>query len=102
MNMKLTALVAAVISVGVAVPAAAAVNARQLNQERNIDAGLRSGKLTRGEARTLKSEIRAIEFQKAKFERDGHYTKREKAIIHRRQDAVAHRMDRLKSNGRRG
>ena len=94
--------IAAVATVATSVPAAALVNARQLNQERNIDAGVRSGKLTQREARSLRAEVRAIAAQKAALTRDGRYSQRDKNIIHARQDRLAHRIDRLKANGRRG
>ena len=100
MNKTVTAIVAALSLAAVAAPAGAVVNARQLNQERNIDAGVRSGKLTPREASTLRAEVRAIERQKRAFERHG-YTRVEKARIHTMQDALANRIDRLKMNGRR-
>ncbi len=83
-------------------PAHAAVNARQLNQERNIDAGVRSGKLTQREARSLRAEVRAIENNKRAYTRDGRYSNREKAMIHDQQAALSNRIDKLKANGRRG
>ena len=73
MNRLIIAMAAAASVATCAVPAAAQVNARQLNQERNIDAGVRSGKLTPREAATLRSEVRAIEYQARKFKRDGRY-----------------------------
>ena len=101
MNRLIIAIAAAASVATCAVPAAAQVNARQLNQERNIDAGVRSGKLTPREAATLRSEVRAIEYQARKFKRDGRYTQHEKDIIHARQAALAEKIDRLKANGRR-
>ena len=100
MKRTLTAIAAALSVAAMAAPASAAVNARQLNQERNIDAGVRSGKLTPREARNLRAEIRAIERQKHVYERDGRYTQREKDAIHSRQAVVAAKIDRLKHNGR--
>lgn len=100
MNKALTAIVAALGIAAAAAPAAAAVNARQLNQERNIDAGVRSGKLTPREASNLRGEVRAIERQQRVFARGG-YTRIEKARIHDMQDALGNRIDRLKMNGRR-
>lgn len=102
MNKTLTAIVAALSLAAVAAPAGAAINARGLNHDRLIDAGERSGKLTRAEARTLRAEQNAIERKKRRFERDGNYTRREKAIIHDQQEAAARHIDRLKANGRRG
>lgn len=102
MKLKFTALVAAVAMLGVSMPAAAAVNARQLNQQRNIDAGVRSGKLTYREARTLRMDVKAIERNKRAYTRDGRYSNREKARIHAQQEALSNKIDRLKANGRRG
>lgn len=101
MNRFIVAMAAAATVATCSVPAAAQVNARQLLQERNIDAGVRSGKLTPREASTLRSEVRAIEYQTRKFKRDGRYTRGEKDIIHSRQAALARKIDRLKNNGRR-
>lgn len=101
MKRTLTALAAALSVVAMAAPASAAVNARQLNQERNIDAGVRSGKLTSREATNLRMEVRAIERQKARYSRDGRYTQREKDAIHAQQAALSNKIDRLKANGRR-
>lgn len=100
---KLVATCAAVIAMAsLTAPATAAVNARQLNQQRNIDAGLRSGKLTRAEYNTLKTEQRLIERNQRRLARDGNYSRRDKAAIHAQQDAAARNIDRLKANRRRG
>ena len=101
MNRTLATIAAALSVATLAVPATAAVNARQLNQQRNIDAGVRSGKLTPREAAKLRMEVRAIERQYDRFKRDGRYTQGEKDIIHSRQAALSARIDHFKSNGRR-
>ncbi len=101
MKRTLTAIAAALSVAALAAPATATVNARQLNQERNIDAGVRSGKLTPREAANLRGEVRAIERQYNHFRRDGRYTQHEKDIIHSRQAALSTKIDRLKHNGRR-
>ena len=101
MNKTLLILTAALSAATLVAPAAAAINARGLNHIRLIDAGARSGKLTRAEARTLRAEQRQIERHKRRFEADGRYSKREKAVIHSQQDAAARHIDRLKNNGRR-
>ena len=100
MKLTLTAIAAALSLAAVAAPASAAVNARQLNQQRNIDAGVRSGKLTPREATNLRMEVRAIERHKARFTRDGRYTQREKDVIHAQQAALSNKIDRLKHNRR--
>ncbi len=101
MNRIMLAMAAAATVATCSVPATAQVNVRQLNQERNIDAGVRSGKLTAREARNLRAEVRAIEHQKRVYQRNG-YTRVEKARIHTMQDRLATKIDRLKANGRRG
>jgi len=72
MHRAILAMAAAASVATCSVPATAQRNARQLNQERNIDAGIRSGKLTTREARNLKAEVRAIERQARVYQRDGH------------------------------
>ena len=88
----------------VAAPATAAVNVRQLNQERRIDAGVRSGKLSPHEARKLKNEQRLIAIQKARMKarNGGHLTAAQKRLIHQRQDAADRHILRLKHNRVRG
>lgn len=102
MKRTITAIATALSILAVAAPAAAAINARDVNHSRLIDAGERSGKLTRAEARTLRAEQDAIQRNHRRFNRDGNYTRREKATIHDQQDVLARRIDRLKANGRRG
>ena len=69
------------------------VNARQLNQERRIDAGKRSGKLTQAETNRLKAEQHSISRLESqlKARHGGHLTVADKRRIHSRQDqANAH------------
>ena len=94
-------LIAALAALAVSAPAAASINARGLNHDRLIDAGARSGKLTRAEARILRDEQTRIEFKKDGFTADGDYSPREKRIIRDHQDAAARQIDRLKRNDRR-
>ena len=70
--------------------AAPVVNVRQANQERRIDAGTRSGKLTHREAARLKSEQRAIamEEKRMRARHGGRLTAHDKRIIHARQEAA--------------
>ena len=103
MKKLIIALSAGLMAIGAAAPAAAVVNVRQLNQDRRIDAGVRSGKLTPAEASKLHAEQRAIEREKARMKarHGGHLTKRDERIIHQRQDAANRRILHLKDNGRR-
>ncbi len=101
MHKTLTAVIAALSLAAVAAPAAAAINARQLNQMRNIDAGVRSGKLTPREAATLRAEQRMIERTKHVLKSRNGYGDGDERRIHRMQDAAARHIDRLKFNAAR-
>jgi hypothetical protein len=63
------------------------VNVRQLNQERRIDAGVRSGKLTHHEADKLTAQQHSIsnEAKAMRDEHGGHLTGVDKATLHARQ-----------------
>lgn len=91
---------------GLAAPvlAAPAANLRQLNQERRIDAGVRSGKLTPHEAGVLRSQQRAIavDKQRMKARHGGHLTRHDTAVIHARQRAANRRILMNKRNGYHG
>ena len=71
-----------------------AANLRQLNQERRIDAGVRSGKLTPHEAATLRAQQHSIsrEKQVMKASHGGHLTRRDRAMLHARQERANHRI----------
>ena len=81
---------AALASLGVAGVATAQspVNARQFNQERRIDAGVRSGKLTRAEEARLKAQQRsiALEERRMRARNGGRLTAHDKAVLHARQE----------------
>lgn len=72
MRIALT-LVAASAMAAAAAPALAApwenINARQAELDRRIDAGVRSGELTRGEARNLRDEFYGISWLEARYRR---------------------------------
>lgn len=80
------------------------VNARQLNQERRIDAGKRSGKLTAAEARRLKAQQYAIkrDEDRMRARHGGKLTARDKRIIHARQEQANRAILRQKHNRHRG
>jgi hypothetical protein len=83
----------AALTMGAAAEAQHPVNARQINQERRIDAGKRSGKLTHAETARLKAEQRSIARLEAqlKARHGGRLTAADKRLIHRRQEqANAH------------
>lgn len=98
------ALALATLAVGAAAEAQSPVNVRQANQERRIDAGTRSGKLTRSEAARLKAEQRSIARLKAdlKARHGGRLTAADKRLIHARQDAANRHILRQKHDTQRG
>ena len=104
--MKSTILALTITALGlVATPALAGpINARQINQERLIDAGERSGKLTRGEANMLNAEQRTIRRLDNQLHRQhgGHLTKRDHRILDARQDRAEINIRREKNDRQRG
>ncbi len=78
----------AVAAVLIALPLAAAagtrdpgVNQRQHNQQQRIQQGVKSGELTRGEARGLQAEQRHIRREEARYKSDGTLTRAERADL---------------------
>ncbi len=100
MNKIVLAATAAVMAAGVAMPAAAAINARQIKQRTSIDAGVRSGALTPYEARVLRQEQDLITRSKlhTKDRKGGHLNAADKKRVHDMQDAAERHIDRLKNN----
>lgn len=62
------------------------IDQRQAFQHNRIGQGIRSGELTRGEARGLMSEQRRIENIERAYRSDGHFSRDERADIQRRLD----------------
>ena len=58
------------------------VNARQADQRERIQQGVRSGELTRGEARQLGAEQRNIRQEERQYKSDGVLTKAERKDLH--------------------
>ena len=85
-------------------PATAAVNVRQLDQQRRIDAGKRSGKLTENERLQLKAEQRSIVRlqHRMKARHGGELTRRDEQILHARQRAAEQHIHHAKHNAHRG
>ncbi len=80
------------------------VNVRQLNQERRIDAGVRSGKLSPREAARLRHQQRSIKAEEAyrRSRHHGHLTAPDKRLIHARQDSANAMILKKKNNAVRG
>lgn len=98
-----TALLGA-LGFGAVAQAAPVVNVRQANQERRIDAGKRSGKLTHAEAARLKAEQRQIAMQEKRMRarHGGKLTARDRRTIHARQEAANRHILNQKSDAQRG
>ena len=100
MNRKIAILLAAASIAGAAAPAFAQgprpsdwtpLAQRQDNIERRIDDGMRSGQLTRREARNLRGEFNGLLRLEARYQRDG-LNFRERADLQQRYDALSARV----------
>ncbi len=104
MNKFINILVVAGLTLGSISTANAAINARQLNQQRLIDAGYRSGKLTYQEKARLRAQQRAITRQEARMSARGHgrLSKRDLRILHALQAQAKRDIQREKYDAQRG
>jgi Ni/Co efflux regulator RcnB len=100
MKRVVISLIAAASLAGAAVPAFAQgprpsdwqpLAQRQDNIERRIDQGVRSGQLTRREARNLHGQFRSLLRLEDRYRRDG-LNRRERADLQRRYDTLASRV----------
>lgn len=101
--MKTLAIAAALgLATLTALPAAAQINAREANQERRIDQGVRSGELTPREARRDERQQGRIDATVARerAHNGGRLTPYERARIDARQNRASARIYRTKHNGR--
>jgi hypothetical protein len=91
------------LALGTAAQADVGIDLRQANQQRQIDAGKRSGKLSLRERQILTNEQRAIKRQEARY-RDsrGRFTNREQGAIMAMLDRSQAHIDRMKRNHIRG
>lgn len=104
MNRFFLAAAAAVMAAGVAMPATAAINARQIQQRNSIDAGVRGGTINAHEARVLRQEQNLITRAKLRMKdhNGGHMSAADTKKIHDMQDAAARHIGRFKANPARG
>ncbi len=58
------------------------VNARQHHQQERIEQGVRSGELTRGEAKQLRQEERSARREEREYKSDGKLTRDERRDLH--------------------
>jgi hypothetical protein len=72
------------------------VNHRQHHQQERIQQGVKSGELTRGEARRLHAEQRHIRHEERAYKADGKLTGAERADLHRDQNRASRDIHRQK------
>lgn len=65
------------------------VNHRQHNQHERIGQGVKSGELTKGEARDLRGDQKDIRQEEQQFKSDGKLTKDERQELHQDQNAAS-------------
>lgn len=86
-HVMISALLAALVTLYFSTAAQAggqdsSVNARQQHQHQRIERGMHSGELTRGEARRLGHEQRAIRAEERRYRADGELGRAERADLH--------------------
>jgi hypothetical protein len=74
------------------------INQRHHNQERRINQGVRSGQLTRNEARHLRTREARINHDKRMAKADGHVTVAERRHLRREQNRTSRAIYRKKHN----
>ncbi|HTD41417.1 MAG TPA: hypothetical protein VK671_12400 [Mucilaginibacter sp.] len=104
MNIKILggALVAmlALTSIANAQTRTPVINHRQHTQERRINQGVRSGELTKNEARHLRADERKISRDKRMAKADGHVTGAERRHLRREENRTSRAIYRKKHNDR--
>lgn len=76
------------------------VTKRQVNQQKRIHQGVKSGELTRKEVVHLQKQQAHIQRTKKRVKADGVVTKRERAKLHRKQTRASKNVYRAKNNNR--
>ncbi len=77
------------------------VTERQVNQQRRINQGVKSGELTRREAGKLQAQQAKVQRTKTKAKADGVVTQGERAKIHHQQNAASRNIYRQKHDGQK-
>jgi Spy/CpxP family protein refolding chaperone len=75
------------------------VNAREHREQQRINQGIRSGELTRREARRLESGLARIRIDERFARADGHFTPRERARMQHELDRESRNIYRQKHDG---
>jgi len=76
------------------------VRERQMNQKARIREGVKSGELTKGEARKLHQEQKTIKAEKQMAKTDGKVTPEERAKLRKDQNKASRDIYKLKHNNR--
>jgi len=76
------------------------INHRQVRQEHRINKGVRSGELTRNEARSLRRGERNIQMEKRMAKADGRVTRAERRHLRHKENRMSRAIYRDKHNGR--
>jgi hypothetical protein len=76
------------------------INARQHNQERRINNGVRSGQLTRNETRHVRNDERRIRSEKRITKASGHVTPRQRTMLRHQENRTSRTIYRDKHNNR--
>jgi hypothetical protein len=74
------------------------IDRREANQQRRINQGIRSGKLTYKETYRLQRQQASINSQEAKFKSDGRLTRRERRVLNHRLNHASKNIYRAKHN----
>jgi hypothetical protein len=102
-SLKLLSLAASMLVAGtvLAQTATPVVTERQENQKARIAEGVKSGELTRGEARKLRAEQRAIRAEKRMAKADGVVTPEERRKLHHDQNRASHDIHKQKHDAQK-
>jgi hypothetical protein len=104
MKRTLITAVAALAGISFSVSASAQMRMQQNPMQQNrmqhhrIQQGMRSGELTRSEARYLRQQNRYIDRMKRSYMRDGRYTMQERRNIRMREQRLNRRIYQMKHN----
>lgn len=73
---------------------------RQKNQKHRIKQGVKSGEITKREAKSVKYSYKSTKRYEAKAKSDGHVTKKERARLKHKENKSSRKIYRVKHNNR--
>lgn len=76
------------------------VTKRQVNQKKRTVQGIKTGELTKGEVAQIHTQQKAVNRTKKRAKADGTVTKKERAVIQKRQNNASKNIARKKNNNR--